>query len=45
MANIENCVGCRQCAEKCPYQLDTPNVLRYMLQDYREFYEAHKKEL
>ena len=45
MEKINDCLGCRQCASKCPYQLDTPNVLKYMLKDYNEFYEAHKNEL
>ena len=42
MHRIENCIGCRSCASKCPYQLDTPNLLKYMLKDYDEFYETHK---
>ena len=42
MNRIESCIGCRSCASKCPYQLDTPNLLKYMLKDYREFYESHK---
>ena len=42
MNKIEDCIGCRSCASKCPYQLDTPNLLKYMLKDYREFYESHK---
>lgn len=45
MEKIEDCIGCRSCASKCPYGLDTPNLLKYMLKDYREFYEAHKDEL
>lgn len=45
MEQINDCIGCRSCAGKCPYQLDTPNLLKYMLKDYREFYEAHKNEL
>jgi uncharacterized protein len=45
MNKINDCIGCRQCASKCPYQLDTPNVLKYMLKDYNGFYEAHKNEL
>jgi aryl-alcohol dehydrogenase-like predicted oxidoreductase len=42
MNKIEDCLGCRSCANRCPYQLDTPNLLKYMLKDYREFYETHK---
>ena len=45
MSRIENCIGCRHCSSHCPYQLYTPNLLKYMLKDYREFYEAHKDEL
>ena len=41
MDRIEDCIGCRSCASKCPYQLDTPNLLKYMLKDYREFYDSH----
>ncbi|MBQ7048601.1 MAG: aldo/keto reductase [Clostridia bacterium] len=35
MLNIENCINCRQCAEKCPYNLDTPKLLRENLEDYK----------
>lgn len=42
MDKINDCIGCYQCASKCPYQLDTPNVLKYMRKDYQEFYEEHK---
>ena len=42
MERIDNCIGCRSCASRCPYGLDTPALLKYMLKDYREFYEAHK---
>ena len=42
MHRIEDCIGCRSCASKCPYQLDTPNLLKFMLKDYDEFYETHK---
>ena len=45
MNRIEDCIGCRSCSSRCPYQLDTPNLLKYMLKDYREFYEAHKDQL
>lgn len=45
MEKINDCIGCRSCSSRCPYQLDTPNLLKYMLKDYREFYEAHKDQL
>ena len=45
MNKIETCLECGRCKSKCPYHLDTPKVLKYMLKDYREFYEAHKAEL
>lgn len=45
MEKINDCKDCRQCAKKCPYQLDTPNILKYMLKDYHAFFEAHKDEL
>ena len=45
MEKINDCIGCRSCASKCPYQLDTPNLLKFMLKDYREFYESHKDQL
>ena len=35
MEKIVDCVDCRQCVEKCPYELDIPNLLRKNLEDYR----------
>ena len=35
MAKIDECVDCRQCVSKCPYELDIPNLLRKNLEDYR----------
>ena len=37
MNKIEDCVGCRQCVEKCPYGLDIPSTLKKNLEDYRTF--------
>lgn len=37
MKKIEDCIECGQCKEKCPYGLDTPNLLKYMLGDYNTF--------
>ncbi len=45
MNKIDTCIECGQCRSRCPYKLDTPKVLKYMLKDYWEFYEAHKNEL
>lgn len=35
MNKIEKCVNCRLCASRCPYELDTPALLRRNLEDYR----------
>ncbi len=43
MDAIEACQECGHCTSHCPYQLDTPNLLREMLRDYREFYQVHQK--
>lgn len=45
MEKINDCLECHRCSSRCPYQLDTPSLLKYMLKDYREFYEAHKDQL
>ena len=37
MSKIDDCIGCRQCVEKCPYGLDIPNTLKKNLEDYRSF--------
>ncbi len=36
MTKIENCVDCGICKTKCPYGLDTPNLLRKNLLDYKK---------
>ena len=41
MGRIRNCTKCRQCAERCPYGLDTPALLETMLEDYENFLRAH----
>lgn len=35
MKKIENCIYCRACASRCPYELDTPELLRANYEDYR----------
>lgn len=36
MAKIEDCLNCQQCMKKCPYELNTPELLRKNLADYRK---------
>ncbi|MBP5492961.1 MAG: aldo/keto reductase [Clostridiales bacterium] len=36
MSKIENCVDCGLCKTRCPYGLDTPNLLRKNLADYKD---------
>ncbi len=36
MKRIENCVGCGKCKSKCPYGLDTPNLLKKNYEDYKK---------
>ncbi len=35
MAKIDNCVNCRICTTRCPYELDIPKLLKENLEDYR----------
>ena len=35
MNRIDQCLGCRQCTKKCPYELNTPELLKKNLADYR----------
>ena len=35
MEKVEDCVGCGQCAAKCPYSLDTPELLKRNYEDYK----------
>ena len=44
MHRINDCLECGTCASRCPYQLNTPEILKYMLKDYNEFYELHKND-
>ncbi len=36
MKKIEDCVRCGQCASKCPYSLDTPELLQRNYEDYKK---------
>lgn len=35
MEKIEHCLNCGKCKSKCPYELDTPELLKKNLADYR----------
>ncbi|NLT39692.1 MAG: aldo/keto reductase [Clostridiales bacterium] len=46
MHRIDDCIGCNHCKDHCPYELDTPNLLKYMLDDYDRFYaEYHGRSI
>lgn len=36
MRKIEDCIHCGQCAKKCPYELNTPELLQKNYQDFLE---------
>ncbi len=36
MKQIESCVNCGKCKSKCPYELDTPKLLRDNYEDYKK---------
>lgn len=37
MKKIEGCINCGQCKSRCPYGLDTPNLLKKNYEDYKTF--------
>lgn len=37
MDKIDNCLNCGRCKSKCPYELNTPELLKKNLADYRTF--------
>ena len=37
MKLIENCLHCGQCMSKCPYGLNTPELLAKNYEDYKTF--------
>ncbi|MCR5107017.1 MAG: aldo/keto reductase [Lachnospiraceae bacterium] len=36
MKKIETCINCRKCTSHCPYELDTPALLRKNYEDYKK---------
>lgn len=43
MFAIEKCIECGQCKAKCPYGLDTPNLLKANLEDYKNILSGKEK--
>ncbi|MBE6335327.1 MAG: aldo/keto reductase [Lentimicrobiaceae bacterium] len=37
MKRIDYCIHCNQCKSRCPYGLDTPNLLRKNYEDFKTF--------
>ncbi len=35
MAKIDDCINCRACTRKCPYELSTPELLKKNYEDYK----------
>ena len=36
MRKIDDCINCRQCADRCPYELPTPELLKENWADYQD---------
>ena len=43
MNQINDCIGCGHCKSKCPYGLDTPNLLKKNLADYEKILSGENK--
>jgi uncharacterized protein len=43
MMKIENCTECGNCTDQCPYNLNTPELLKKNLEFYLDFYDRHNK--
>jgi predicted aldo/keto reductase-like oxidoreductase len=43
MERINDCLDCGQCVSKCPYQLNTPELLKRNLADYRNIIAGKEK--
>ncbi len=40
---VEDCIHCNQCAQKCPYGLDTPTMLAHQHAQFMDWYREHKQ--
>ena len=43
MEKIDDCLHCNQCVKKCPYGLDTPNLLIRNKEDFMDFWKKRQK--
>lgn len=43
MEKIDECIDCGACLERCPYELNTPELLRKNLEDYRDIVSGKTK--
>ncbi len=43
MEKIDGCIHCRQCVKRCPYSLDTPNLLVRNKEDFMDFWKKKNK--
>ena len=43
MAKIDTCLSCGQCSSRCPYELNTPELLKRNLADYRNVLSGKTK--
>jgi len=43
MQKIEDCLHCRKCVARCPYHLDTPELLQTNYEDYKQVLAGSKK--
>jgi aryl-alcohol dehydrogenase-like predicted oxidoreductase len=41
MARIDDCTGCEACKTRCPYELDTPELLKRQYALYKTFVQEH----
>jgi len=44
MQKINECIHCNACVRRCPYSLNTPELLAYNLVEYNRFYREHHTE-
>ena len=44
MHQTTKCLGCGQCRSRCPYNLDTPNLLKRNYADFMEHW-SRKEQL